>query len=626
MAKKLKRIHPVKKIVLLKRPVSLRAAAKEKEEEMDEGLKAIYGDTPEDLTVVTKGGSRLTYWLSRIVGLLAFAAIIIFAVSALASRGWFSSGDFSPLVLAVDAPAEVKSGETIKVQIPYENPEKVPLASLSVDVNVPSSFVITKMDPMPSNEKELVFTLGSVPSHGKGVITLEGTWVVTTPSTNTVQAIASYKPANFSSDFSRIATASVDTKASVLTLAITGPDKATPGADVSYVVKVTNSGTLPAKGVVVMLSPPVGFTVSKSTPAFTAGERPQWTFETFEPGKETSITVTGSYASDVTDVQQMGADVAFLLGSGLDAKTLVQATGTTPTDVTGGSLRLTLVGNGLAGDTSVAPGDTLRLGYRLENTGTTPITDAAVTLDFQPATGVPIVWSKANLDGGVMTKDGVVYDAKKIGTINPAEKKSFNLAFPVKAELAATDVDTFTVIARATIDGSTIQSSPLTIRVNAAVGFKASAHYYSSDGAPIGEGPLPPVVGTPTTFEVMWTITRALHPLEDLVITATLPPGVTYADGAAADLGKITYDSSANIVRFDATDVAKDVNVVHAKFYVKATPSAADVDKAMKLLSGSALRVTDATTTNRIEKETDALTTSLPDDPHAAGKGIVVAQ
>lgn len=592
---------------------------------MDEGLRAIYGESPEDLSVVTPGGSRLTYWLMRIVGWLAFAAVLIFAVTVLSSRGWFMNQGYAPLVLAVEMPVEIKSGEAVTIKVPYENPENIPLAQLEVNVNLPPSFIVTRMDPVPFDEKELIFTLGSVAAHGKGVISIEGTWIVTTPSTNTVQAIAGYKPANFSSDFSQIATASVSTKSSVLALGVTGPEKATPGAVLAYVVKVTNSGSLPVKGAVVTLSPPTGFTVAKSTPTFSAGERPKWTFENIDAGKEVSITVSGSFASDVTDVEQMKAEVSLPVGTGIDSKTLVQAAGMVPTDVSGGALRLTLVGNGLSGDTSVAPGDALRLGYRLENTGTTPLSDAAVTLDFQPGTGVPITWSKASLDGGVLNKDGVIFDAKKIGVINPADKKSFNLLFPVKAELAPTDVDTFTVIARATVAGSTIQSSPLTVHINAAVALTASAHYFSTDGAPIGEGPLPPAVGSGTTFEVMWTIPHALHPLEDLVVTATLPPGVTFAGNVASDLGKVTYDASANIVRFDATGITKEAAVIHAKFYVKATPTAADVGKVMKILSGSALRVTDSTTSNRIEKEADALTTALPEDKFAEGKGIVAA-
>ncbi len=502
MVKKLKRIHPIEKTTPEPEVERVRTK-KEKETEMDEGLRAIYGDTPEDLSIVNQSGSRLTFWLSRIVGFLAFAAIIIFAVSLLASRGWFMNQNFSPLTLAVEAPTEVKSGEAVTIKIPYENPEKVPLASLLIDVNLPPSFLITKMSPLPTDADRLIFTVGSVGSHAKGSIIIEGTWIVTTPSTNTIQAIANYKPANFSSDFSQIATASVSTKASVLALAITGPDKATPGADVAYTLKVTNTGTLPVRGAVVSLTPPTGFSLSKSVPASTPGERPKWKFDNIDAGKDVTIKVNGSFASDVTDVQQMSADVSFPSGSGIDAKTLVQATGIVPTDVTGGALRLTLVGNGLSGDTSVAPGEALSLGYRLENTGKTPLTDTVVTLDFQPATGIPLTWSKANLDGGVMTKDGVVFDAKKIGIINPAEKKSFNLSFPVKAELAVTDVDSFIVTARAVVGGSTIQSSPLTVHVNALVAFAASAHYFSTDGAPIGEGPLPPVVGTSTTFEVM---------------------------------------------------------------------------------------------------------------------------
>ncbi len=386
-----------------------------------------------------------------------------------------------------------------------------------------------------------------------------------------------------------------------------------------------NLGLVTARGVGVSLSPPDGFTIANSTPAFTPGEPPKWALAEIEPGQEKVVTVIGTFASDVTDIEQMIAEVSFLTGSGLNTKTLVQAVGSVATDVSGGALRLTLVGNGLAGDTSVAPGDSLRLGYRLENTGDTPLTGATVTLDFQPGAGIPVVWSKANLDGGVMTKDGIVFDAKKIGTINPAEKKSFNLAFPLKADLTETDIDSFVVIARAVINGSTIQSSPLTVRVDAAVTFAASAHYFSTDGAPIGDGPLPPVVGSATTFEVMWTIKHALHPLEDLVVTATLPPGVTYAGGEASDLGRVSYDASANIVRLDATSIADNKGEINAKFYVKATPQAADVGKVMKILSGSALRVTDSVTANRLEKETENLTTALPNDPHAEGKGLVIS-
>jgi len=638
MAKTIKRIHPVEKALpagrqvekvekILSSPRVERARAnKEKENEMDEGLRAIYGDQPEDLSVVHQSNSRLTYWLSRVVGFLAFAALVIFSLSILASKGWFMNQNFTPLTLAVEAPAELKSGEVVTIKIPYENPENVPLASLSIDVNLPPSFVVTKMNPAPLNEHDLIFSLGSIGSHGKGAILIEGTWIVMAPSTNTVQAIASYKPANFSSDFSQIATASVDTTSSVLAASITGPDKATPGAEVSYVIKVTNSGALSAKGVVATLTQPAGFTISKSTPPATPGERPKWVFDKIDAGKEVSVTIKGAYASDVTDVQQMSADVSFPIGSGIDAKTLVQASSTVPTDVTGGALRLTLVGNGLSTDASVAPGDVLSLGYRLENTGKVAMSDVAVILDFQPANGIPLVWSKANLDKGVMNKDGVLFDAKTIGVVNPADKKSFNLSFPVKAELATTDVDVFTVVARATVGGSSIQSSPLTVHVNAAVAFAATVHYFSTDGAPIGEGPLPPVVGAGTTFEVMWTVTHALHPLDDLTVTATLPPGVAFAQGTASDMGKVTYDASANIVRFDATGITKDAGAIHAKFYVKATPASADLGKTMKLLSGSALRVTDSTTTNRIEKEAESLTTALPDDSFAAGKGIVIAQ
>ncbi len=61
-----------------------------------------------------------------------------------------------------------------------------------------------------------------------------------------------------------------------------------------------------------------------------------------------------------------------------------------------------------------------------------------------------------------------------------------------------------------------------------------------------------------------------------------------------------------------------------AEFGVSLTPDEADIGASVRLLSGSLLRVTDAKTRATIEAEVDALTTDLPQDKTAAGKGVVI--
>lgn len=592
------------------------------ESEMEEGLRAIYGEEPKDLHVVDRGASPMTYWLTRIV--LGLFAVVILTISGLYlfSRGVFTERDESPLVMSVVVPNEVVSGERVTIEVPYENPKSIPIASLEIDVNVPASFAVTSYTPEPTNADELVFSVGSLGQHSDGKILIEGIWLGAAGSITNVQAIANYRPGNFNAIFSSIASTTVSTTSSVLTETLEGPATAIPGESVTYKVTLHHGGEEVIPHAEVHVAMPTGFILTTSTPALEAGAAPQFLFENIAPGEDHVMTLTGTFSSDASDVQQITAEAILKEGT----RELSQAKAVAVTDVKGGDIRLSVVANGLTGKVSVEPGSTLSISYRIENAGTVPLTDATVLLDFQPEKGVPLVWSSASLDGGTLTKDGVKFDAAKIGILAPGDKKTFNLAFPIKSTFAEGDLDAFTISAHAgTGAGAALLSTPIAVNVSAAVSLTAVAHYYSTDGAAIGQGPMPPVVNEETTYEIMWTIPHALHALEDLVVTASLPPGVIFKGDTASDMGAVTYDEVNRTVRFEATGIPEAAGAIHAKFFVGATPGGADEGTFMKILASTSLRVTDTETGARIDKLVEALTTELPSDSFAANKGTVSA-
>ncbi len=588
--------------------------------EVDEGLRSIYGETPKDLHVVERGVSPLTYWLSRIVVGLCIFAVFLGAGIFIMSKGYFGNKNSAPLEMSVTVPEGVRSGDTVTIEVPYQNTESVPIASLEIDVNVPASFKITSLSPAPTNEAELIFTIGSLGSHSDGKIALTGVWIAEAPSSTNVQAIASYRPGNFNSIFSSIATGSVNTKESVLKETVTGPDSGIPGQSLTYSVTIEHAGEVPLDNVQLEMIFPAGFTVSGSVPPLPAAAAPLWNLGTLAPHTKTVVTITGAFSSEVSDVQTIAANtrVAFT-----PTEMLTQATSNHVTDVKGGSLRLSLVGNGLTGTVGTEPGSALKLSFRLENAGTAPVADATVVLDFEPGTGVPITWSSASLDGGTLSAEGVKFDPKKIGALAPGEKKTFNLSFPIKSTLAATDLDTFTVVAKAATATTNLLSTPITVNLSAGVALEAFAHYYSADGAPIGSGPMPPKVNEETTYEVVFTINHSLHALDDLVLSATLPPGVTFAGNSVADMGELSYDEVNRTIGWHVTSIPSDTGMLSAKFFISATPGPEDEDTFMKLLSATSLRAADDKTGARIDRTNDALTTELPKDTFAAGKGTV---
>jgi len=586
---------------------------------IEEGLQAIYGDDRSDLHKVERDGSRLTRMLTRLVLGLALLAILAFGGFFLYITFFDQNTAKQPLVMSIEAPAEVKSGEQVQILVNYSNPSRTPLASLELDINLPSSFVLSMAQPQPTNADDLIWNIGSLGSHSDGQIVLEGVWLSSVPATTSVQALAAYRPGNFNSNFSDIATATVTTLSSVLTLELEGPETASPGQELTYTATVKNTGVQEMTAAHFELTMPTGFILTSSTPALQAGADPEWELGNLIPEATAEVVWKGSFTAEISDVQQFGAVVSVPEA----ARQLPQSTAQWFTDVAGSDLQTTLAINGNSDKATTELGGTLRVSVRLENAGDTDINGASLLLDFKPDSGVPVVWSSAALAGGKLTAAGISFDASVVGVIKAGEKKTYNLSFPIKEVLGAAEVDEWTVTAYVTVGGAKVQTPPFPVSMKASANLSASARFYSESGAPIGEGPLPPEVGESTTYRVFWKIDKAVHELEDIVVTATIPPDVTWSDRILSSTGNVQFDAANQTIRWEISSLPANEEAT-AEFSVKLMPGDEDVGTFVKLLSGSVLSATDAETASAVEASAESFTTEIPTDTFAAGKGTVV--
>lgn len=586
----------------------------EEEQTITEGLTAIYGEERDDLGKVDKAGSRVTRYLIRGVIALAVVAVCAYLAYFIYAR-FFAQPSGDPLTVTIDAAADAVSGAPYTMTVRYANAGTVPLAALSLDCNIPDAFVVTTVTPAPTDAEELIWDVGALARGGEGTIVFEGMWFSDVPATRTVQVLSTYRPANFNADFDDVATAAIATASSTLSLAITGPEEASPGEEVTYDIALENTGEAPFSAVSVDVTLPSGFSLDTSTPTLEPAAPPTWALGDIAPHTVQHVVVVGSYASDVVDVQNVVASVTTVR----EDDELTQAEATIFTDVSGNGLVVQLVGNGASGDVTMDPGDPLRLTVGYRNTSEAAMSDVSVLVDFQADGTVPITWKEASLDGGRLTADGIRFDGLSLAV---GEDKMKNLVFPVRAELESGDVQEWKVVVHATLDGVTLKSQPLTVRLNADVAFSAAARYYDASGAPRGEGVLPPRVGETTAYELVWTMTNALHDLRDMRASATLPPGVDWI-GDDADYGDIVYDASSRTVTWTIASVPDDLGTVTGIVNVSVTPDDADAGKFVKLLSGTAFRATDEVTGSTVQRTTDPLTTECEGDTFAEGKGVV---
>ncbi len=620
-----------------------RRYAHHEEVDIDASLSAIYGDERDDLKIVTRGGSRLTRFLIRTIGILLVVCLLSLGGFAVYSRYFGPEQQGKPLTMAFTASDELQSGAPVTIEFDYANQTSYPLTNVEIDINLPAGFVMKSSTPSMTSVNDMVFNLGTISGKSDGKILIDGIWNSDVPSSTGIQALASYQPANFNAQFHDIATKTIVTNMSTTIVVVDAPVTVNVGEVVTYTIHVKNAGTETIVAPQVELTLPTGFFVQTSVPLSAPGGALTYTLPDILPVvpavdpivadttatgvvvpaaltvSESTIVVTGTFASDASGMQTLTA-VSGISG----ARFSPQTTATAITDVKGSALSLLMVGNGSQGTVVADPGSLFRVALRIENTSDVAVSDVIALLDFAAEDNLPIDWGTAVLAGGKVTASGITFDAKTIGTIAAGSHKTLDLAFPMKLDLTAVS-STFTVAFSATRGTITVQASPLTVQLNSDAAVFSMLRYFDDDGAPLGSGPLPPVVGSTTHYRALWTIASGLHGLNTITVSATLPEGVTWDDFSTATSGSISYDAGTRTVRWTTSSIPAGSAAVTARFSVSITPTVADVGLAKTLVGKTVLNAKDDMTGAVLERSADAVTTECEGDVLATGKGTVKA-
>src|SRR3989339_1802816 len=246
-------------------------------------LRSIYegddGRVP-DLSKLERGErSRLTQFLLKTIGLLAVLSLIAWIGFFVFTKELFQESE--TLRLTTEGPEQIKSGEEVSYTFRYENTGDVPIASLVMKLTTPETFHVYSSVPEPGGTLE--WTIGSLSAGSDGAITVTGVFLAEVPSSQRLQALFTYKPANFSSDFQDILTQKIDIEDSVVALSFTGPEKALAGDTSEYVVNIQNTSSDPIYNIRVIPTFPTDFTSSSSEPAPVEGQT-YWVIDALEPG------------------------------------------------------------------------------------------------------------------------------------------------------------------------------------------------------------------------------------------------------------------------------------------------------------------------------------------------------
>ena len=588
-------------------------------------LRSIYegddGKVP-DLSKLQRGErSRLTRFLLKTIGLLAVLSLIAWIGFFVFTKGLFQESE--TLRLTTEGPEQIKSGEEVSYTFRYENTGDVPIASLVMKLTTPETFHVYSSVPEPGGTLE--WTIGSLSAGSDGAITVTGVFLAEVPSSQRLQALFTYKPANFSSDFQDILTQKIDIEDSVVALSFTGPEKALAGDTSEYVVNIQNTGSDPVYNLRIIPTFPTDFTTANAEPAMAEGQT-YWVIEALEPGELAAITIEGAFTSTASGEQ------TFAVAAGFVDQDLVylQNIQELVTDVLGGSVSFSVIVNGSNQSQTADLGDTLRvsLDYANQSEETARDMSFAMTLSSDAGT-VPVDWSKANLGGGVRVGNEVSWES--LAELAPESSSVIDLSLPIYTVLDPGEADSFTIAVVLTLNKvgtitstRTLEATPIVITLNSDVSVNAQARYYSDSGTAIGSGPIPPQVGQTTSYRVYWNVSNSLHTIENVRMSATLPQDVAWLESTDTDIGTVSYNATTRQITWTIPKLLAELAHAGAWFEIAISPDSDDVGRFMKLTSTTSFEARDSTTNESLSQSIGEITTELPDDEFALGKGVVI--
>jgi len=122
---------------------------------------------------------------------------------------------------------------------------------------------------------------------------------------------------------------------------------------------------------------------------------------------------------------------------------------------------------------------------------------------------------------------------------------------------------------------------------------------------------------------VVWRVANSFHLLEGLRMTTNLPPKVAWTGKTTAEIGTVSFDETTRIVTWSVPSLPISIPGAEATFGVAVTPEESDVGAFYKLTNAIAVEAKDTFTKDQVSNGIDILTTELPEDEEAAGKGVV---
>lgn len=151
----------------------------------------------------------------------------------------------------------------------------------------------------------------------------------------------------------------------------------------------------------------------------------------------------------------------------------------------------------------------------------------------------------------------------------------------------------------------------------------AGAYFYTSDGDQVGIGPLPPIVGLPTSYLITWTLENAGGDLSDIQFSAQLADNASWHGEAGLTGGNLSYDAANRKINWRISQWPDEAPKKQASFYISINPSEEMIGQIVPLIKAGEWRADDNWSEKIWRGSLPALSSNLDYDSRSRGQGEV---
>ena len=538
-----------------------------------------------------------------------FSVLIIFlAILVLGLGFWFwQKNTYSKEVLKLEilAPKDTVMGQEVTYVVNYKNNGDVRLEDPLLIFEFPAGSL-----PLGQKEERTTQPLATIYPGEEQNFSFTARLFGKEGELKTAKAQLQYTPKNLNAQFESETTVTTTISSVPLTFELDMPSRTEADQQFDFALNYFSNSAYPLSDLRIQIKYPEGFVLKTADPS-PIGDS-EWKVGVLNKTEGGRISLKGSLEGEVQEVKIFEAT----LGTWKEGKFTLLKESTKGIEITKTRLLVSQLVNG-SSEYIAFPGDTLHYVTSFKNVGEKNLENLFLVVILE---GRPFDLESVKAGQGTFQQgdNSIIFEAKsnpKLRFLGKGEGGQVEFWVNVREEwetFSPQDKD-FSIRTRIILSDATEEFET---KVNSKFAFDQTAYF--QDEAFGNQGPLPPQVGVPTTYTVIWQAKNFFNDVVNAKVRAQLQQGVSLTGKIFPEDSTLTFDQVSREVVWEVGDLkaGKGVHdpVSSVAFQIQFTPLAFQRGEAAQLIGEARITGEDVYTESLLSATDTPIDTTLPDD------------